>query len=147
MYKLCRKGTTIAMDEALIARLHRSALAVQRRAYAPYSNFQVGAAIYTDRGRIVTGCNVENASYGLTNCAERCAIGRIVAEAAGRPMICLVVGPRPQPLTPCGACRQVLLEFNPEMLIISIGKNGERLDRKAKELLPDSFGSSDLEEK
>ncbi len=133
------------MSDAQLERLIREARYAQRRAYAPYSKFHVGAAILTDRGRVITGCNVENASYGLTNCAERVAIGRIVVEDAGTPEVCVVVGPTEGPLTPCGACRQVLHEFNPEMRIVSVGKDGRIAEFLAKELLPASFGSDDLE--
>ena len=130
----------------VLRRLRAAALTVQRRARAPYSNFHVGAALLMQSGRIVAGCNVENASYGLTICAERNAIGRAVAEAAGLPVACVVVGPTDRPLTPCGACRQVLNEFNPAMAIICIGKRGELLETTAGALLPASFGSDALDE-
>ena len=132
------------LSPEMLTRLFREAQNVQRRAYAPYSEFRVGAALLTDRGRVISGCNVENASYGLSNCAERVAIGRCVADNAGVPIVCVVVGPHPEPLTPCGACRQVLLEFNPEMLVVSFGSDGSSKEFTAKELLPHSFGASDL---
>lgn len=125
-------------------RLRREALNAQRRSYAPYSKFKVGAALQTNRGRIITGCNVENASYGLTICAERTAIFRCVAEDAGTPEICVVVGPKPAPLTPCGACRQVLLEFNPDMIIVAFGSQGDSRQFTLRELLPHCFGVDDL---
>lgn len=133
------------MTEEIFRRLHSAARTAQRRAHAPYSNFQVGAAILTDRGRVLAGCNVENASYGLTICAERNAIGRVVAEAAGKPIACVVVGTPRQPLTPCGACRQVLLEFNPAMEIICVGADGSRLETTPAELLPHSFDADALD--
>jgi cytidine deaminase len=133
------------IDETMIATLIAAAREVQGRAHAPYSRFHVGAAVLTESGEIVTGCNVENASYGLTICAERSAITRIVAQGSGRPVVCLVVGPTEGPLTPCGACRQVLHEFNPDMQIICVGKNGNQITRTAAELLPLSFGSQDLD--
>lgn len=132
------------LDEKVEEELVAVAKAAQARAHAPYSSFPVGAAILTDKGVIVGGCNVENASFGLTICAERNAIARAVVEDAGRPVACLVVGPAVEPLTPCGACRQVLLEFNPEMLVVCIGEDGERLEMLAKDLLPHAFGASDL---
>jgi cytidine deaminase len=128
----------------MLGKLIEAARDVQKRAYAPYSKFHVGAAVLTSSGRIVTGCNVENASYGLTNCAERVAVGRCVAEAAGRPEVCVVVGPTMEPLTPCGACRQVLLEFNPQMRIICVAADGGRQEFTAVQLLPSSFGANDL---
>ncbi|MBI1293279.1 cytidine deaminase [bacterium] len=133
------------IDEKTIETLITAAREVQSRAHAPYSRFHVGAALLTESGEIVTGCNVENASYGLTICAERSAITRSVAQGSGRPVACLVVGPTEGPLTPCGACRQVLHEFNPEMAIICVGKNGSKIVRTAAELLPYSFGSQDLD--
>ena len=135
----------MSIDPALLSRLVSAARTAQRRAYAPYSNFHVGAALYTDRGRIVGGCNVENASYGLTNCAERVAIGRTVADGAGTPMVCVVVGPKPEALLPCGACRQVLVEFNPDMQVICFGTEGEPAIYTARELLPSSFDAAALD--
>ncbi len=92
----------------------------------------------------MTGCNVENASYGLTICAERNALTRVVAEAAGMPIACVVVGDLQDPLTPCGACRQFIIEFNPAMDVYCVGKSGEVLQIKASELLPSSFDASAL---
>ncbi len=129
----------------VISRLHREAKTAQRRAYAPYSEFPVGVAIYTDAGKIVTGCNVENASFPLSVCAERNAIAACVAEGAGMPIACVVVGPVPQPLTPCGACRQVLAEFNREMLVICFSDNDDRADFYVKDLLPHAFSGEALD--
>lgn len=133
------------LEKHILSRMLSAARRAQRAAHAPYSNFQVGACLLTDSGRLIPGCNVENASYGLTICAERNAIFRMVAERAGRPVACLVVGPTVSPLTPCGACRQVLLEFNPAMEIYCVGQDGTMLVRTLSELLPLSFGSADLE--
>jgi len=109
------------------------------RAYAPYSKFRVGAAILDDRGDIFAGCNVENASYGLTMCAERVAIGRLVASGGGKPLVCVIMGPDDDPLYPCGACRQVLAEFNPDMKIVCVGESGRRKVCRLGELLPEMF--------
>jgi cytidine deaminase len=119
---------------------------VQEKAYAPYSKFQVGAALLYESGEIVTGCNVENASFGLTICAERNAVARAIAQGEGKPLACVVVGPTEEPLTPCGACRQVLVEFNPQMEIVCVGKNGAMLREKLSGLLPHNFGSEDLDQ-
>ncbi len=134
----------MSLNPEVLARLLSAARTAQRRAYAPYSNFLVGAALLTDSGKIVSGCNVENASYGLTNCAERVAIGRCVVQRAGMPIACVVVGPKQAPLTPCGACRQVLLEFNPAMIVVCFGSDGASLESTAGKLLPSSFGVADL---
>ena len=134
-----------SFDEQTLARLRTAALTAQRRAHAPYSKFHVGAAMLTDHGRTITGCNVENASYGLTICAERNAIGRCVVEDAGKPIACVVVGPRPEVLTPCGACRQVLMEFNPDMEVHCFSSDGSHAVYTVRELLPHSFGADALE--
>ena len=90
---------------------------VRERAYAPYSQFKVGAALIASDGRIFTGCNVENISFGLTMCAERVAIGRAIAEGAANFIAIAIVADTTLPVSPCGACRQVLAEFNPQLPI------------------------------
>ena len=110
------------------------------RAYAPYSKFQVGAAVLTAAGNIYTGCNVENASYGLTNCAERTAIFSAVAtEGPGMKLRAVAVWSKPeQPCAPCGACRQVIYEFGPHALVLFPGRSGVEQVR-ACALLPAGF--------
>ena len=133
--------------EALVA----AAWAVRRNAYAPYSQFRVGAAILTSAGEVIAGCNVENASFGLTNCAERTAV--FAARAAGKlgparqrrgggPTIVAVavVGRGAAPPSPCGACRQVLHEFGAGCLVICENLRGERRSATLTELLPGAFG-------
>ncbi|MCK7636499.1 cytidine deaminase [Corynebacterium sp. P7202] len=120
-------------------------------AYAPYSGFPVGAALLLDDGRTVTGCNVENASYGLTVCAERTAAGRMIAEREGadgdgcRPHIvaAAVVGLKASPCHPCGACRQVLGEFSCERVIVE-GPSGDPVSIDFRDLLPHAFGPDSL---
>jgi len=110
------------------------------RAYAPYSNFHVGAAILTDQGQIFTGCNVENASYGLTICAERSAIFTAVGKTRG-PLVlrAVAVANRAQvPCSPCGACRQVIAEFGRDVVVIFQGQNGFQ-ESTIADLLPESF--------
>ncbi|MDR2174523.1 MAG: cytidine deaminase [Synergistaceae bacterium] len=118
--------------------LQRARTAAER-AYAPYSSFKVGAALLTSDGSVVMGCNVENASYGMTLCAERNAIASMVAMGHLDPVaIAVVGGVSGTPCPPCGACRQVLVEFNPDMYVILESPN-RIIVMKAHELLPLSF--------
>lgn len=129
---------------AQLRRLERAARAAAGRAYAPYSNFKVGAAILTRSGRIFAGANVENASYGLCNCAERTAI--FAAAAAGERELAAVVvyTPTSTPTMPCGACRQVINEFGPDAAVIAICETVQRIETSLSELLPRAFGPADL---
>lgn len=123
--------------------LHR-ARAVQRRAYAPYSKFQVGATVLDEAGNIHVGCNVENASYGMTCCAERAAVFAAVAAGIKRITHVVLVTDVHVPSAPCGACRQVLMEFGENDLIVtSVGPISQR-EWKLGELLPDSFSGADF---
>lgn len=106
------------MNESGLKELIQAALDAQQRAYCPYSNFPVGAAIRTASGKIFQGCNVENASFGLTNCAERVAAGAAVA-AGEREFAAIAVVSRGG-VSPCGACRQFLAEFNPDLPIVMV---------------------------
>ena len=124
-------------DSELLA----AAEAVRARAYAPYSRFQVGAAILADDGKIYAGCNVENAAYPAGNCAEASAIAAMIAGGAKRIKRIYVTGPGREPLTPCGGCRQRIREFaDPDVMVISHGIDGAPLRRTLAELLPHSFG-------
>ncbi len=136
-------ANTISPD--LLERLRSAALEAQSRSYSPYSNFPVGAALWTDRDRVVTGCNVENASYGLTRCAEQTAIQRCVVEDAGKPLVAVVVGNTDRPLTPCGSGRQILAEFNPDLRVICFSRTGEFAEFTMRELLPGAFDRDGLE--
>ena len=122
--------------------LHLAALARQS-AYVPYSHFAVGAALRAADGRIFTGCNVENASYGLTICAERNAVVHAIAEGARRFDAVAVV--TANGVTPCGACRQVLAEFGREMTVIVGDVSGNRRVYALNELLPDAFTPDHLD--
>lgn len=106
----------------------------RQRAYAPYSNFAVGAALLAADGRIFAGCNVENLSYGLTNCAERVAIGAAVAAGVRDFLAVVVVADTGVPISPCGACRQVLAEFGVPRVILA--NRSECLEFSLDELLP-----------
>ncbi|MDG5774549.1 cytidine deaminase [Mycolicibacterium fortuitum] len=121
--------------------LRDKAIEVSAHAYAPYSGFPVGAAALADDGRVVTGCNVENVSYGLGLCAECAVVCALHSGGGGRLLALSCVGPDGDVLMPCGRCRQVLLEHGgPELLIDH--RNGPQ---PLHELLPDAFGPDDLE--
>lgn len=121
------------------------AQAAQRRAYAPYSRFKVGAAILADDGRVYSGCNVENAAYPVGACAEAGAISAMVAGGARAIRAILVIGDGTELVTPCGACRQRIREFaQPETPIVIAGAEGIRARFSLAELLPASFGPANL---
>ena len=122
-------------------RLLKRARAAMKSAYAPYSKFPVGAAILLHDGRIFSGCNVENASYGLTICAERNAIFSAVAASTRKPAITAVavVNQRGIPCSPCGACRQVIAEFGPDAVVWYLGGGKKITGRTMRELLVDGF--------
>jgi cytidine deaminase len=120
-----------------------AARAVQRRAYAPYSRFQVGCALEADDGRVFVGCNVENASYGLTICAERAAVCAAVASGARRFVRAVVVTDADPPAAPCGACRQVLSEFGHDLTVDGVGPSGS-VHWTIAQLLPAAFGKEQL---
>ena len=129
------------MTSVTDADLFAAAEAVRARAYAPYSRFQVGAAILADDGNIYAGCNVENAAYPVGNCAEASAIAAMLAGGARRIRRVYVTGPGSAPVTPCGGCRQRLREFaDLDVMVISHGVGGAPLHQTVGELLPHSFG-------
>ena len=121
-------------------KLERAATRVMKNAHAPYSKFRVGAAVLLTNGRIFSGCNVENASYGMTNCAERTAIFTAVAELGPRIEIRAVAltNDRGVACSPCGACRQVIYEFGPDATVFFQGPDGSK-EAHIKELLPEGF--------
>lgn len=108
-------------------------------AYAPYSGFKVGAAVQTEDGSIYPGCNVENVSYGLTNCAERTALFQAVAHGAQTITRMVVCADTPEPIAPCGACRQVMVELAPEMEILLVSQNGKQMLTSVASLMPYCF--------
>ena len=135
------QATTIPWDELIaIARQTCS------RAYAPYSRFAVGAAILSTSGRIFSGCNVENASYGLSICAERNALFQMVSHGDREIVAIMIYTPTTMPTAPCGACRQVLFEFGPRALIRSCCDGDTILETTVAELLPRAFGPNSLTE-
>lgn len=120
--------------------LRRAAEAQLAHAYAPYSGFRVAAAVLTEDGRVFTGVNVENASYGLTVCAERHAIAAAVGQGVRALRALVVVCSGDQPPAPCGACRQVLAEFPPAFAVHCYGRTGAELVARTDSLLPHAFG-------
>lgn len=132
------------LTPALLRRLENAARAAAARAYAPYSKFPVGAAVLTASGKIHTGCNVENASYGLANCAERTAIFSAAAQGERELVAVAIYTPTAAPAAPCGACRQVINEFGPRARIIAVCDSPKRLETTLDRLLPDAFGPKNL---
>jgi len=118
---------------------------VQEKAYAPYSSFRVGAAIYAN-GEIFQGVNVENAAYGSTVCAERAALTAAVTAGCRDITAIAIVGDSESPTVPCGCCRQSLAEFNPELRVIMGGSTDEVLVRSLDELLPEAFVRAYMDE-
>ncbi len=126
------------------AELIAAAAACRERAFAPYSKFRVGAALLADDGTVVTGCNVESASYGLTICAERTAIVKGGSEGKRRFVRAAVVADTPTPTPPCGACRQLLWEFAPDADVILANLSGTAVTYRMRDLLPAAFDAGQL---
>ena len=127
------------LDETVQQQLLDQARRARERAYAPYSNFKVGAAVLTAAGEIFSGCNIENASLGATICAERVAILTAVAAVCRDLTALAVVADTPEPVVPCGLCRQVLAEFSPDCRVIMANTAGRVRLANLKELLPLAF--------
>ncbi|NLL67457.1 MAG: cytidine deaminase [Clostridiaceae bacterium] len=127
--------------------LVRLALKIRENAYVPYSGFHVGAALFADNGKIYTGCNVENASYGAAICAERTAIVKAISDGAKKVLAIAVSSDSNLPTMPCGICRQFLSEFcSPDMPLYLSSRNGEYKVYSFDEILPHSFKQSDMED-
>jgi cytidine deaminase len=126
------------MPDSLTALLE-AARAVRGRAHAPFSRFQVGAALETDDGTIITGCNVENATYGLTVCAERVAVFKAISEGQRRFRRIVVVADTAEPTPPCGACRQILWEFGGDLEVILADLMLIKATHRLRDLLPFPF--------
>jgi cytidine deaminase len=124
--------------------LLQAAHLARQSAYAPYSHFRVGAAVRTRSGRIFSGCNVENASYGLTICAERVAIFSAICAGERDVVALALTNDTVAPVMPCGACRQVLYEFGRYMAILAAGAEGETQETNLTHLFPNSFSVEDL---
>lgn len=131
------------MDKNMLV---EKAIEARSKAYVPYSEFQVGAAIITGNDQVYLGCNIENASFGLTNCAERTAIFKAVSDGQKEIKAIAVVGDTEGPISPCGACRQVIAEFATEDTKIYLANlNGVVKETTISEILPGYFTSKDME--
>jgi len=128
-----------ALPVELITKLTEAAAETREKAHAPYSGYRVGAAVVDEQGRIFAGCNVENASYGLSVCAERHALAAAVAAGAREIRALLVLTGSDPPASPCGACRQVMREFG-DFPVIMANMEGARIISSVEELLPMAFG-------
>lgn len=126
--------------------LMKMAIEARQNAYAPYSHFSVGAALLTESGKVYTGCNIENASYGLTCCAERNAIFAAVGAGERRFKMLAVAADSPEPVAPCGACRQVIAEFGIPLVVMGNLKEASKT-MTAEELLPYGFGQESMNNK
>ncbi len=140
MAGVTRDDTSCAPTDEELCQLARQAM---QRSYSPYSKYAVGAALLSADGRIFTGCNIENASYGLTNCAERTAMFKAVSEGA-QDFTTIAIASNGALPYPCGACRQVLNEFAPAIRLLVIGGDGQVAHTTLPELLPHGFGPKDL---
>lgn len=122
-----------------------AAVQAMPQAYVPYSKFPVGACIVTDEGDMYIGVNIENASYGLTNCAERTAIFKAISDGKRSFQHLVVAGDTPEPIAPCGACRQVLAEFcAPDMSVTLLDAKGNMKETTIGQLLPYTFTNKDF---
>jgi cytidine deaminase len=128
------------VKESLIA----AAIQARERAYVPYSGYKVGAALLCKSEKIYTGCNVENASYGATICAERTAAVKAVSEGEQEFVAMAVVADGPVPGSPCGICRQFLYEFNPKLDLILADLRGNIIETTLERYLPEAFGAKHL---
>ncbi len=129
------------MEQQLIEEAKKA----REMAYAPYSKFQVGAALLTRDGRVFRGCNIENAAYSMCNCAERTALFKAYSEGERDFTMMAVIADTDRPVTPCGACRQVISELWPkDMVVICTNLNGDTTKTTAEALLPGAFSQEDL---
>jgi len=133
------------LTDEMLNRLLAAAKSASEQAYCPYSHFRVGAAVLGGTGRIHAGCNIENASFGLTICAERAAMARAITDGETFLQAVVIFTPTPQPTAPCGACRQALNEFGPTMDCVCVCDGHERIVTTLAELLPRAFGPKNLQ--
>lgn len=138
------KPNNVEVSEAVLTKLRATSIEAAKRAYCPYSHFPVGATVLTAEGGIFSGCNVENASFGLTICAERNAIFQAVACGSQQITAVVIYTPTANPTAPCGACRQVINEFGPKAEIYSFCNRQNELRISMSELLKHAFGPHNL---
>ena len=132
------------MEKEMINQLIDTAIHQLKYSYTPYSNFKVGAALLAKNGQVYTGCNIENAAYGLTICAERTAIFKAISEGHRDFKRIVIAGKSEDYCVPCGSCRQVMQEFAPQMEVICLNGKGEAKELTLRELLPYGFDSTFL---
>jgi cytidine deaminase len=140
-----RTAVELPGDARTVTLLRERAFAAMDRAYAPYSNFKVGAALLATDGSVTEGCNVENASYPAGLCAERSAVAAAVARGNRAFELIVVATEAEEPTPPCGICRQVLEEFSPHMLVMSFTREGREARWTMDELLPKAFTPHSLD--
>jgi len=133
-----------AAGSHVLRELIRAAREARERAYVPYSGFRVGAAVLGRSGRVFTGCNVENASYGATICAERTAFVKAISEGERQFDHIVVYSSVPQPVSPCGICRQFMSEFGLDTPVTMVGDSGASVTMRVRDLLPNAFQPEDL---
>ena len=145
---MTERGGRAGLDTNEARDLLRRAIEARSNAYAPYSGFRVGAALLARDGTVFTGVNVENASYGLTLCAERTAVAKAISEGSREFRAIAVVGPEDDVMcAPCGSCRQVLHEAGPDLLVVMPGAGGDPVVTPLSELLPRAFGPERLDDR
>tara|TARA_R110002124_G_scaffold52394_6_gene150885 strand:- start:1145 stop:1576 length:432 start_codon:yes stop_codon:yes gene_type:complete len=140
-----KKGIALPLTKQTIETLLNAAQGAMKNAHAPYSNFQVGASVIYEDGTIITGCNVENASFGGTICAERTAISAGVAQGRTDIVAICVSNQTDTKITPCGICRQVIWEFSQDVPVICSNKDGDYKVLTIEELLPHAFDLKGVE--
>ena len=133
------------MTEREVDALVSCAMQAREKAYAPYSGFSVGAAVLTGSGEIYTGCNIENASYGATCCAERVALFKAISQGESEILMIAVVAEGEEAVPPCGICRQVMIELAPQAVVVMSNLEGKRERWTVQELLPNAFAKFSME--
>ncbi len=135
------------MHKDIKEKLIKKAKEARKNSHSIYSSFKVGAALLTDTGEIFTGCNIENSSYSLTICAERTAIFKAVSEGYHKIKALVIISDSKRPITPCGACRQVISEFADNPLIIMVNLQGRIKEVNFNKLFPEPFNKEDIDDR